>query len=243
MNALILTTLLRHRSGVAPFSPGTLTGIAPSLDIALQRSSGLLWQDAGKTVPAVADTDPIRVATCPWTGIDYVAASDAQRPLLTSSGGKWGLTFDGTDDSLTADFGSALSQPVTLGFSSNSTTGQYYCDGSAGRIAFGTVIVSGSGDHGIYAGVGFEAAGTTAPTGNAVWLAYANGASSVIRRDGVQVGAGNSGSNGLGQLVHVGRAQNSTGFYGGIIYGFIPATSTSAGDRTNLETYLAALHP
>lgn len=85
------------------WSPADLPGIAPSLSVALQRGRGLLWQNTGKTVPAVAATDPVRVATCPWTGVDYVAPSDAARPLLyDEGGGKWSLSFDGVDDYLSA---------------------------------------------------------------------------------------------------------------------------------------------
>jgi hypothetical protein len=69
---------------------------------AMSRSAGLLWQDAAKTVPAVADGDPVRVAVCPFTAVEFTAPSDATRPTLQNSGSSWWLEFDGVDDYLAA---------------------------------------------------------------------------------------------------------------------------------------------
>lgn len=87
--------------GASGWQPDELAGLAPTLSVSRQRSSGLLWQDAAKTVAARADGDRVRVATCPWTGVDYTAPSDAARPVLTDEGGGlWSLAFDGVDDYL-----------------------------------------------------------------------------------------------------------------------------------------------
>lgn len=88
-------------SATPQFAPGDITGLSPSVQVALMRSLGLLWQNTGKTVPASSHGDRVRVATCPFTGSDFVAPSDAARPTLTSEGGgKWSLLFDGVDDEM-----------------------------------------------------------------------------------------------------------------------------------------------
>ncbi len=100
-----LDNLGRRRQGVAgsvavPFSPEDLGGFVESpFDVAALREDGNLWQDTLKTVAAVADNDPVRVADCGT--LDYVAPSDAARPLLKDlGGGKWSLDPDGTNDVL-----------------------------------------------------------------------------------------------------------------------------------------------
>ncbi|HUR52945.1 MAG TPA: hypothetical protein VMZ71_02355 [Gemmataceae bacterium] len=89
--------------GPVAFSPASLPGYVDSpYSVAQLRAAGALWQNAAKTVPAVADADPVRVAVCGAT--EYTAPSDAARPLLfAEAGGKWSLKFDGTDDNLTAN--------------------------------------------------------------------------------------------------------------------------------------------
>lgn len=86
------------------WSPAQLPGITTSLgSIAEARTYGRLWQNTGKTTPAVADGDPVRVASCPYTGIDWVAPSDAARPILTDMGSDtWALVGDGAQTVLVA---------------------------------------------------------------------------------------------------------------------------------------------
>lgn len=83
------------------WNPGDLAGLAATLLPAESRSRGLLWQNTAKTVPATADGDPVRVAVCPYTAVEFTAPSDAARPLLwDEGGGKWSLFHDGVDDGL-----------------------------------------------------------------------------------------------------------------------------------------------
>jgi len=85
------------------WNPGQLSGLAATLLPAPSRDQGLLWQNTAKTVPAEVDGDPVRVAVCPYTGVEFAAPSDAARPLLYDEGsGKWSLSFDGVDDYLSA---------------------------------------------------------------------------------------------------------------------------------------------
>lgn len=90
----------RAMGGVsAAWNPSRLTGLAVTLLPAESRSRGLLWQNTAKTTPATADGDPVRVAVCPFTAVEFTAPSDAARPLLwDEGGGKWSMFFDGVDD-------------------------------------------------------------------------------------------------------------------------------------------------
>lgn len=107
------------------WSPLALPSLQASLVPAVSRSRGLLFQDAGKTTPATADGDPVRVATCPFTAQDYTAPSDAQRPVLHTDGSNhWWLTFDGVDDQFGftgAIPGTAISTFNAVNFSDLST--------------------------------------------------------------------------------------------------------------------------
>lgn len=88
------------------------------------RASGDLWQNAGKTVPAVADGDPVRVIEDPVSGATQTAPSDASRMILTDmGGGKWGLTSDGVDDGYTPSAGITLSGGSTIAFEALQTNG------------------------------------------------------------------------------------------------------------------------
>lgn len=94
----------------APWDLGDLPGVVATVDVAVSRSRGKLWQDAAKTVPAVADGDPVRVAVCPYTATEFTAPNDDARPTLTGEGGgKWSLAFDGSLDRLEAQGLSVLS--------------------------------------------------------------------------------------------------------------------------------------
>lgn len=78
------------------FSPASLPGFVTSLLPALSRSQGRLWQDAGKTTAASANGDKVYVPTCPFSGLDWAAISNATRMTLTGEGGaKWSLAGDG----------------------------------------------------------------------------------------------------------------------------------------------------
>jgi hypothetical protein len=137
--------LSRRVSAAAPWTPANLSGLAPSLSVAMQRSSGLLWQNTAKTIPAVADTDPVRVATCPWTGVDYTAPSDAARPLLWDLGsGKWGLKGDGVDDILaTTVLAVTTGYTVSLGIASVQSGNNFVFNNGSEANGFGYWIQGG----------------------------------------------------------------------------------------------------
>lgn len=84
------------RAAPGGFTPATLPGYFSATNIASMRSAGKLWQDSGKTVPAVAAADPVRVIVD--RSVEYTAPSDAARAVLGNSGVTWWLDFDGVDD-------------------------------------------------------------------------------------------------------------------------------------------------
>jgi len=87
-----------------PWSPALVPGLQPSYVPGVSRSKGLLWQNSAKTVPAVNAGDPIRVATCPYTGQDVAAPSDAARMTLTADSGKFGANGNGSSSVLLYTF-------------------------------------------------------------------------------------------------------------------------------------------
>lgn len=97
-----LTLTRAGKAGTGPaFNPNNVSGLIAAVQPALSRSQSKLWQDSGKTIPATANGDPVRVAVCPYTSLEFTAPSDAARPALFDEGsGKWSLSFDGVDDVL-----------------------------------------------------------------------------------------------------------------------------------------------
>jgi len=238
-----LATGLGGSGGAAPtpWSPGDLPGLQPSLQVALSLSQGGLWQDAGKTVPATEDGDPVRVATCPWTGQDYVAPSDSARPLLwDEGGGKWSLFFDGIDDRMAfpgltlADYLLYFAQQ-TVGdcglvskFSQNyqvrigSPVGRLYLlDGVVDMVSDALTT-----DRADFSVIGYERSGTAVAFFENLSARGTGVMSSPLLLDNI------------GTLVGGANPTN------GRIAGFIPAAAApSADNRTLLTAYLTALYP
>jgi hypothetical protein len=97
MRRIFLLTRRRRAGAPAPPLPSNLVFAGY---VANYRAAGKLWQDAAKTIPAVADGDPVRVMVDPNTGQEAVAPSDPARPLLWQDVNNWSLSFDGIDDQL-----------------------------------------------------------------------------------------------------------------------------------------------
>lgn len=238
--------------GASAFNPALLTNIKPSIQVALSRSQGKLWQNAGKTVPAVADADPVMVATCPFTGVDWSAGSNSQRPLLydeLGDGRYWSLSFDGTDDAMgaTLDCGSNctlyfrvysdLALPHSL-FDSHPGTGDTIrqgFDGDVGRWSWLPTIAF--------------ALGLSASSYHTIGFLHSLGASKNVdyRRDGSATSsnpdadttpAGWSGTN-IGSINNGGNG-NFTGRLAGTIF---TADTESVSVARQIEAYLTALTP
>ena len=90
-----------------------LTSLYAATTIGRARRDGLLWQNTAKTTPATADGDPVRVVTSVHGSVDFVAPSDAARPLLKNKfANVWYLLFDGSDDCL--DFSGVAPIPLSI---------------------------------------------------------------------------------------------------------------------------------
>lgn len=245
-----LATGLGGSGGAAPtpWSPGDLPGLRPSLQVALSLSQGGLWQDAGKTVPATEDGDPVRVATCPWTGEDYVAPSDSARPLLwDEGGGKWSLALDGADDRLvgaSATIGAGVAATVVMAVVVTATL-------NIGRLVYGigdslNLDGAGSGNLNVYrdGNAGPMPAGIVVDTDYTLTAVFtAAGTGTFLRVNGTQVGSGTAGTAAVGG-VSVGAS--NTGLQPAPIrlYGTVlSASQLSAGEIVLAETYLSALAP
>lgn len=98
----------------ATFSPADIPGLLSAVVVSVSRAAGLLFQDAAKTTPATAQNDPVRVATCPYTATDWVAPSDAARPLLQTDGTHWWALHDGSNDGLLGPVAATLSGASSL---------------------------------------------------------------------------------------------------------------------------------
>jgi hypothetical protein len=233
----------RRGGGAAPFDPTELPGYVDSpYSIAALRAAGALWQNTGKTVAAVADGDPIRVID---TGsIDLVAASDAARPLLAEiGGGLWEVWGDGVDDALQAAH--ALVQPYTRVIRSKIRL--YGGVNSRDAILDGFTIFGGflgMSDPALtllFCGGVVSYAGIPTVDTYATVTIVVNGASSLIRIDGVEVASGNPGaSNPAGTTI--GAAANLTRNTDLSYAGLITCTGVLSGaDLTNAEAYMSAL--
>lgn len=232
------------------FSPGDLPGLAPSISVAYQLQLGLLWQNAGKTIPAVADGDPVRVATCPWTGEDYTAPSDAARPLLyDQGGGTWSLRGDGVDDVLVyAAFAEATPVDVWGAFDWRDVGGIHFLFG----LNTGTDGVRAYGCTGTNLGESSAKTGGsfftwTPATGPRRWGFSYNGASSAVYQDGASIATGTTDSVTCQGLTVFGVTDGGGGYTYPAdldVYALIPAAGPiSASSRTALDAYLTALLP
>ncbi|QEG32272.1 hypothetical protein GobsT_71250 [Gemmata obscuriglobus] len=137
---------LRRRDGLT--NPLAAFGASYSVLAAWMRTNGLLYQDAAKTTRASSHLDPVRVAVWPYGpsgAVEFVAPSDAARPLLYSEGGNlYSLSFDGVDDCLIANANEPvpLGGSVTVGMRANasvkaSSTACLYGSSSVGGITRG----------------------------------------------------------------------------------------------------------
>lgn len=124
-------------TGAGPPAGGFFPSQLPTFQmaglVADARSTGNLWQDAGKTVAAVVDGDPVRVLHDRSSGVDFTAPAAGQRPILHTDGiGHWYLQGDGVDDMLTSSNIAAAQVwcyvAATTGWTSADEIGGYTAD-------------------------------------------------------------------------------------------------------------------
>lgn len=237
-----------------PPTPASLVGagLGACLLPADSRRLGLLYQDAAKTIRAAADGDPVRVATCPYTGLDWTAPSDSSRPVLHTDGtaGHWWLSFDGVDDvmGLAARVGGP---PFTLAFAGRPTSlsgtptavgpegfgyTQYRINSDGRQMLF-----AANNGAGILFGTGVVAAGA-----DHVWAATLDGTNLAYYLGGAADGGGTFTVLGAGKGPKAagGRLDSTAEIWTGRLYGVVTADVVlSASNLALVNTYLAGLMP
>ncbi len=229
--------------GPPPWSPADLPSLLPTVQVALSRSQGKLWQDAGKTVPATANADPVRVATCPFTGDDWTSPSDAARLLLKTDGTFWWLESDGSTLELDAPSTCDLTGASSLSLGAAQTA-----DGGAGsRIVqsqnVNCVLTFRRSSFCVYCQPGLIHNATLFADGNShtAQLSKSLGGDWALWADGVaQTVTANAND-----WFHpcVGFGSFAEGFTGRV-YAVVPTAADLSGpDQSQLATYLQSLMP
>lgn len=235
----------------ASFVPSQVTGLFASPSVAQCRGAGLLWQDAGKTTAASADGDPVRVVRCPFTGVEFTAAVDGQRPLLKSGGGAlWYLLFDGTDDFLA--FAGPASKPLSVHMSVRVTnlslTGPAFGSPPGGQklkiVDPGAANKMRAGKEGVY---NWTESGTAA-TVNVDFVggvSYASTGAATYYRNAAADGVGDadvSDDTFTANLSRIGANTTATEMLIGRVYGWaIYAAGLGANDNIRVQRWLGAL--
>jgi hypothetical protein len=223
------------------WTPAKATGFNSGVFVALSREQGKLWQDSGKTTAAVADGDLVRVATCPFSGVDFTAPSDATRPTLRNSGNYWWLEYDGTDDTFGRTV--ALNQPywayaVGLVLAASGTL----FDGQTVNAGYCVRNGADPTTFGIRAGVTLNSSNTVTAANTVVAGGIFNGASSVIDLMGTYT-TGNAGTTNL-TAVTVGARAGSPANRSNRLYAYCCGTGVMpVAERDLLRAYLAARAP
>lgn len=230
------------------FHPTAVLGYVPSpYSIAELRALRRLWQNTAKTVPAIADGDPVRVVDC-GGGVDYTAPTDAARPLLWAEGaGRWSLSFDGVDDQIIANVNVTLDKVfatrVRLAASGNfpmivvptATQHELRFSGSTRQPQLVTDNTVGA----------ITASGVLDLNTWAVLLANIGGSgnSSELRWDGIEVASDPSDTTTAATTtITIGARTGGSLFFGGRIAGvYIKSGKLSGDNLTKLEAYLGSL--
>lgn len=236
------------------WNPGDLTGLAATIVVSEQRAGGKLWQNTAKTTPATADGDPVRVAVCPYTAVEWTAVSDAARPLLwDEGGGKWSLSFDGVDDYLVATI-PALTNCTLAGrivaVTNGNASGRIVMFASSPdtfEIAACLIQFVGTCDSNRRDGSFRTATYTGAIPSYPATVTLLGNDKTITRRDnGVQVGTGTNGSIAMTGITT--RVSAGASPFGGSNYAatriaglVLCSTALTGDDLTDMETFLGAI--
>lgn len=163
-------------------------------------------------------------------------AAGVQRPTKTTLNGFPAALFDASDDNLVAS-GWSLTQPNTIFVVAGPFTGAYIFDSAnagARELLFNSVGT-------INAFAGSTVAAGAAPTAvNSLWAVQFNGVSTLVRRNGAQVGSGSGGAQALTGIT-IGSRVTITQSYGGAIACVLGYNALLSGaDISAVETYLNA---
>lgn len=223
-------------------SPDPLAGITFTLRLQTHNGNNVplgLYKDVACTIPATAENDAIAA----WrdelgtSGLIATQSDASKRPLLKFVNGVPTVSPDGTNDSLNVA-AISLPQPNTLSCGLSRTNN--------GRLVYGmTTNDSNNFDWTGASDVVNMYSGTLlsrSQTGSAysVWSARFNGASSLIRLDGVQLGAtGNVGAAEASALRLFDGAASTEPLSGNVI----SVLFSNSTDYALIEGYLETLNP
>lgn len=226
------------------WSPAKVSSFHSGVFVALSRAQNKLWQDAGKTTQATADGHLVRVATCPFSGLDYTSPSDAARPTLRNSGNYWWLVFDGVDDQFTRTL--AVNQPYSIYAAAKFATGGQGTafDGGATNQCHGTkTAVTQTSTFFLFSNPGGSSltSTATADTANTVTLGgLFDSVNAIIDLNGTEKSGAFAGNNLTGISFGARNGFPSAfvdKFYGGCLFSAV----ISATDRAAIRTYLASI--
>jgi hypothetical protein len=233
---LLLTVL-----GSGGFSPLSIPGLALWLDAS---NSSTLFQDSAGTTPAAATNDVVgRWADRSGNARHATQGTTANKPLLklAQQNGRNAIQFDSTDDYLdSADFGADYAQPATYFIVCSLPTDQENVTDGVGATKR-QAIYTATNLVNLYAGAVATSSPNSLPFAVSAWTIVFNGASSSIRRNGAQVGAGDAGAQVLRQI-RIGARQdlNAAWFYGGVLCEMIVVSGTvTNSQRDAAESALA----
>lgn len=229
----------------------SISGVSSVVSIAEARSRGLLFQDAAKTTRALVTTDPVRVVVDPnFPLIQYTANFDSERPILTSSGSRWFLVFDGSGQCL--DFTAIPSRPLSIHgafrLASLATDQVFVCSNGEGqKFKFNDHV---NGDK-MVGGVNAVSNWTGSTTVNLINTDYSGGINygstgdAIYYRNGAADGTADADvsndSLGVG-ISRIGFNFSSSEFFNGRLYGWVFAQQKlSVLEIAAIHTYLRSL--
>lgn len=223
------------------FLPTDISGLWVWLDFS---DATQLFQDNALTTPVTADGDPIGGVTDKSSnGYDCLQNTAANKPTYKTgiqnglSTGRW----DGSNDRLRNTSIAAMTAPywtfVVVMNTTAGTGGQITGDGGSR----GTLVHDNGTTSRAKVNAGADVVGATDLAAGTFYLVstYVNGASSVVRLNGVQDASGDAGSTDFGTALNVGTNQIG----GGVLLGDIgelvmyDADLTST-ERDQVESYL-----
>ena len=204
-----------------------------------------LFQYSAGTVPVTADGDPVgRMLDQSGNGNHATQTVSGARPVYRTDGVLHWLEFDGVDDFLSAEYGSALSQPNTTGVSF------VINDLKANLGIFGSILSSGNNRQLAYnswAGSRWFA-GQTAPLfdltegDTTLLVGEFSGASSFVKQNGAAKRIEDSGSNGTDGIVIGAQYGDGAGASNIDFYGFLSVSGSKTPQQIeDIESYLANL--
>jgi hypothetical protein len=151
-----------------------------------------IWQDTGKTIPAVNVGDNIAAIVDPWSGVTW----NFTGTTLAFANGQWGINQP-TSGSAFYPYCtvSGLTNPfsIILRFKSADSSGNYSVPFIVGSNSY-AMGYDNSGRLFSYTSTGFQSSGDVFDNNDHTLSAVVNGSSGLVRQDGTQLATGTNAS-------------------------------------------------